>query len=69
MEITRGTLVEAVDARGSLVRLRALTGRVAGRDFPVVWVCADVDYTDDLEPADGVPWPADALSPLTPISA
>ena len=55
----------ALNARGELGQRVALTGVIAGHDFPVVWVCPaeewDTAQREGREP-EGVPWPAEDVS-------
>jgi len=67
MTIERGTTLEARTASGDLVMMRALGKPVRGRDFPVVWVCTEEEYTraeEAQDEADGLPWPLDAVTVL-----
>ena len=62
-----GDVVEVEDARGELLRRRALTDVVDGRDFEIVWVCRVEEWAaaqkEGREP-DKVPWPAEDVHPL-----
>lgn len=61
-EIERGALVEAAAADGSVRKLRALTGVVAGGDFAVVWACSEREWEAaqaEGREAQGIPWPAE----------
>lgn len=66
MAIHRGTLVEAVTASGKTVHMRALGEPTEGRDFPVVWVCTEEEFTqdEDRDEVQGIPWPRDAIREL-----
>lgn len=67
MEITSGALVEVVNARGERTERVALSGVVAGRDFPVVWVCrpAELEAAEaEARDPEGVPWPAEDVQVL-----
>lgn len=69
MKITPGTLVEVVNARGERTERVALSGVVAGRDFPVVWVCRPEEMeaaAAEGRDAEGVPWPAEDVRVLDP---
>jgi hypothetical protein len=61
--------VEAVDAEGERLPRYALSGVVEGAGFPVVWVCGEEEWekarAEGREP-DGVPWPAEDVSPREP---
>jgi hypothetical protein len=67
MNITRGSRVVAVNARGEHGERVALSGIVQGRDFPVVWICRpeewDAAQAEGRNP-EGVPWPAEDVSLL-----
>jgi hypothetical protein len=69
MGITEGSRVEVLNARGERTERVALSGVVAGRDFPVVWVCFPQEIEDaeaeGREPV-GVPWPAEDVTELEP---
>lgn len=54
--ITAGTWVIATDANGKEHRVRATSGVVRGRDFPVVWVALGMRNGARTEP---MPWPAE----------
>lgn len=74
MNITAGDRVEVVNARGERTERVALTGVVAGRDFPVVRVC----FPNEMEAAiaegrdpQGLAFPAEdvkAIAASTPPS-
>lgn len=69
MTISRGDIVEATTASGTVVALRALGAPVQGRDFPVVWVCTEDEWRrvqEHGDEADGLPWPLDALRQMSP---
>ncbi len=61
-----GDHVDVVDAEGERLPRRALGGVVDGEDFPVVWVCRETEWDtahrEGREP-EGVPWPAEDVSP------
>jgi hypothetical protein len=63
--LKRGDLVLARGADGEHRELRALTGEVAGGDFPVVWVCGKREWetaeAEGREPQ-GIPFPAEDVS-------
>lgn len=61
-EIRPGDRVAARNAFGHDNERRAVTGVVAGEDFPVVWVCAEDEWLAAQEAArepEGVPWPVE----------
>lgn len=72
MDITRGSRVVAVNARGEHGERIALTGIVPGRDFPVVWICRpeewDAAHAEERDP-EGVPWPAEDVSLLEGVKS
>ena len=44
--------------------MRAVGVPTRGRDFPVVWVCTEVEYeraVAEEDDADAIPWPLDAV--------
>jgi hypothetical protein len=59
--IERGAMVVCACAYGRDRVNRALTGVVAGGDFPVVWACSPREWNaasaEGRDP-DGIPWPA-----------
>ena len=59
-----------MNARGERTVRIALTGVIAGRDFPVVRVCmpeeVEAARRENREPA-GVPWPAEDVQPVAPV--
>jgi hypothetical protein len=61
-EIKRGDHVVAIDAIGTPLPKRALSGVERGASFPIVWVSRpdewDAAEREGREP-EGVPWPAD----------
>lgn len=61
-KINPGDLVVARSAFGERLDRRALTGRVDGKEFAVVWVCREDEWAaaqlEGREP-EGVPWPAE----------
>ena len=61
-QIQQGDSVIARDALGRENKRRAITGVIAGQDFPVVWLCNDQEWDeaarDGREP-EGVPFPAE----------
>jgi hypothetical protein len=69
MEIRRGIAVEVVNAFGQRQARVALTGVIAGRDFPVVWVCRreewEAAYREHREP-EGMPYPAEDVRVAVP---
>lgn len=70
MEIEAGTLLEVITASGESAHMRALGAPVRGRDFPVVWVCTEEEYTAARlhdERSAGIPWPLDAVRPLEAV--
>lgn len=56
VEIRRGDLVEVTTAGGETVKMRALGGRTAGHDFPIVLVCTPEEWDSSDDP-EGIPWP------------
>jgi hypothetical protein len=64
-EIKRGTMVRVRDAKDRLLTRIALSGIVAGKDFPIVWVCVNEEWeaaqAENREPV-GIPWPAVAVT-------
>jgi hypothetical protein len=70
MSITPGDHVIALNARGERSERIALTGVVQGHDFPVVWICRPEEWVasqaEGREP-EGVPWPAEDVSPLAEV--
>jgi hypothetical protein len=70
--ITPGTSVRARARDGELLDRRAITGVVAGGDFPVVWVCRDEEWRtaqDEGREPEGLPWPAEDVQPAEPAHA
>jgi hypothetical protein len=67
MNVMPGDRVLALNARGERGERIAITGVVQGRDFPVVWICQpeewDAAQAEKRQP-EGVPWPAEDISPL-----
>jgi hypothetical protein len=66
--IERGDLVEAITARGDVVRMRALGAPIMGRDFPVLWVCTEEEWSRSQsvdDEADGLPWPFEDIKELS----
>jgi hypothetical protein len=67
MAIERGDQVRATTAGGNTVLMRALGAPRPGRDFEVVWVATEDEWTraqaDGDEP-DGLPWPTSAIETL-----
>lgn len=65
MSLSPGETVNATNAFGQKLERVALTGVVAGHDFPVVWVCHpdewEASQREGREP-EGVPWPAEDVS-------
>jgi hypothetical protein len=64
-QIERGERVAVVDSRGRTHQKRALTGVVEGHDFPVVWACAEDEWTKAQQEGrspEGVPWPAEDVT-------
>lgn len=60
MAIQRGDLVDVTTADDQVVRMKALSGPVRGRDFPILWVCSEAEWQRaELagEDAEGIPWP------------
>ena len=60
--IERGSRVLATNAFGEPNRRRALSGVVAGQDFPVVWVCREEEWemaTIEGREPEGIPFPAE----------
>lgn len=67
MAIDRGDRVEATTASGERVLMRALGPPTRGRDFPIVWVCTEQEfsrYEEAGDEADGIPWPLAAVREL-----
>jgi hypothetical protein len=67
--IRSGSVVEATTAGGQLVRMVAIGPPIRGRDFPVVWVCTEDEWSrsqDENEAPDAVPWPLTAVRILEP---
>ena len=62
--IRRGIVVEVVTALEEKVRMRALSPVVRGRDFPVVYVCAEAEWSDGRGETEGIPWPAESVYPV-----
>ena len=65
MEIARGVAVEVVNALGQRQHRIALTGVIAGRDFPVVWVCRPDEWQAAQEAnrdPEGMPYPAEDVT-------
>lgn len=66
MQIHRGAHVIIRTADDERLQWRALSEVVEGEDFPVVWVCPEVEYVEarrvGREP-NAMPWPADAVQP------
>jgi hypothetical protein len=60
--ITPGDPIIVLNAYGEREARRAITGVVAGLDFPVVWACRQEEWdaaaTERRDPQ-GVPWPAE----------
>ncbi len=69
MAINSGDAVDVTTAGGQVVRMRALGHPIKGRDFPVLWVCTEAEWTrahaDGDEP-DVTPWPLDSVTELAP---
>lgn len=61
-QIDSGSRVFATSASGEQLERRAITGRIDGEDFPVVWVCREEEWAtaqaEGREP-EGIPWPAE----------
>lgn len=66
-DIMKGSRVLARTSSDRLIERRATTGVVDGADFPVVWVCPELEWQQALvagrEP-DALPWPAWAVQPI-----
>ena len=64
VQLIAGKDVTVITADGMELRRVAITGIVAGHDFPVVWVCKreemDRAKAESRSPT-GVPWPSDAV--------
>lgn len=63
--IQKGALVRVRAADNETLTKRALSSRVQGLDFPIVWVCSEAEWRRAMEEGrepQGVPWPADAVS-------
>ncbi len=62
--LDRGAHIIVRTADGQMLHWRALSQVVDGEDFPVVWVCSELEYVEarraGREP-DAMPWPADAV--------
>ena len=57
-----GSRIEVRNGRSITLTRRAITGVVAGEDFPVVWARSEEEWEDALNgerPPEGVPWPAE----------
>ena len=68
MAINRGDVLEVTTASGRTVPMRALGSPEQGRDFMVVWVCTEEEWTratTDGDDPDGLPWPLAAVRELT----
>lgn len=67
MDIAAGDRVDVMNARGEHSERVALTGIIAGRDFPIVRVCLPDEIAaaeaEGREPK-GVAWPAEDVHPL-----
>lgn len=65
--IETGARVQVRGATGRVLTKRALSEVVPGQDFQVVWACReeewDASQAEGREP-DGVPWPAEDVTPL-----
>jgi hypothetical protein len=64
MDIARGTLLQVETASGDLVAMRALGAPQQGRDFRVVWVCTEAEFSRAEQAGDeprGLPWPYSAV--------
>ena len=71
MAITSGMLVWVRTAGGERVPMRALSGPVKGRDFPVVWVCTEDDYAAAIggDESVSIPWPLNAVLEAEAVDA
>jgi hypothetical protein len=69
MAITRGSIVRVTTASGREIEMRAMGEPMRGRDFPVLWVCTEAEWSrataDDDEP-NGTPWPVEDVKELAP---
>jgi hypothetical protein len=65
--IIPGMKVIAYSSYNGDLERRALTGVVEGQDFPVVWVCKEVEWSEARDQGpdspDAVPWPAEDVRP------
>lgn len=64
--IKGGDLVTAIDAAGEELPRRAISGKMAGQSFEVIWVCREEEWhaaQRDGRYPDGVPWPAEDVRP------
>jgi hypothetical protein len=60
--IAHGAALVCECADGQLRVTHALTGVIAGGDFPVVWACSAREWEDatrEGRPPEGIPWPAE----------
>lgn len=70
--VGRGLLVIARDAGGRLFCKRALGQVVDGRNFPVVWLCSEEEWSAALaesREADGRPWPVEDIQCIAATEA
>lgn len=67
MAITKGTVVEVRTATGEFVKMRALGSPTLGRDFLVVWVCSEENYSAEGDVPRALPWPAKAVMQVPEI--
>lgn len=72
VEIERGNAVLVRTYEGNQLPRLALTGVIAGHDFPVVWVCRPEEWeaatAEGRDPV-GVPWPAEDVEVKAPGDA
>lgn len=65
--ITPGDPIIVLNAYGQREPRRAITGVVAGLDFPVVWACREEEWSaahSEGRDPQGVPWPAEDVHPV-----
>lgn len=65
----RGSRVKARTATGDELLMIAVTGPVAGHDFPIVWICSAEEYersTERGEEPEAMAWPLNAVTTLDP---
>lgn len=69
MAITPAAVVEVTTATDDVLLMRALSGPVQGRDFPIVWVCTEDEFARAQaahEDPHRIPWPVNAVKELQP---